>query len=225
MSKRSLGIAWTLATGLVWAIAPLYLLNTSIQSLPEVLPLLVVYTLVGAGLGLAVGVLQGQILRVARLPVKSWWLDSLTGFALSFPVGLVISTLIPVVTWGAKGQPFLAAGSGMTYSPYPVSAIIAGFIVGLVQWRTLRPLFPKAGRKEAALWVMGTWLSVCLGAFIPRSSLTSPLLIIVSSILAGAASAGVLVILLVKKNTTVKPKSMAFVRTRHKRRSWGKNER
>jgi hypothetical protein len=219
MSKRSLWVAWTVVTAMAWVIVPLHLLNASIQTLPEVLPLLVVYTLVGAGLGLATGTFQGLVLRMAGRPVKGWWLDSLTGFALALPLGLVIDVLVELVVWGLKGQTFLAPGSGLFYTPYPLSAIAGGFVAGLVQWRSLRPLFPKAGRKEAALWVAGAWLSICLGAFFARGGYALTLLVILASLLAGAASGGVLVILLAHKEAGTKRKSMASAKVRRSRRA------
>ena len=224
MSKRSLWVAWTLATALAWVIVPVYQLNHSIQSLAEALPLLVIYTLVGGGLGLATGTLQGLVLRLAGHPVKGWWLDSLTGFALALPLGLLMDLLLEVVIWGLKGQAFLPPGSGLIYSPYPLSAIFGGFVVGLVQWRTLRSLFPKAGKKEAALWVAGSWLSLCLGVFFRGSGFALTLQVILASLLAGAASGGVLVILFTQKNVVVKRKSMAIARSRRLRRT-GRGEK
>jgi len=218
MLKRSLWVAWTLATALAWVIVPVYQLNQEIQSLAEALSLLVVYTLVGAGLGLVAGTFQGLVLRMAGRPVKGWWLDSLAGFALALPLGLLMALLQVFVTWGLKGEAFLAPGSGLIYSPYPLSAIIGGFVVGLVQWRSLRSLFPKAGKKEAALWVAGTWLSLCLGAFFRGGGFALTLQVILASLLAGAASGGVLVILLTQKKVGSKRKSMAIAKTRHGRR-------
>ncbi len=199
MPRIKLGLAWTAVTALVLWAAPLYLLRAEVRSLPEILPLLGSYALIGAGLGLVAGMLQTIVLYLGGYALKSWWLATLAGFGLAFPAGLLIGALIPWAAWGLHGQVFLAPGSGEVFYPSTLAGVLGGFVVGIVQWRALRVLFPGASGKEAALWALGAWLSLGLGAF-PRLGQANLPVSLGAALLAGLVSAAALILLLGQKN-------------------------
>ena len=49
-----------------------------------------------------------------------WFAATVIGYALSFPVGLLLFTAIPWLSFRAQGADFLAPGAGWSFYPFPL---------------------------------------------------------------------------------------------------------
>ena len=150
---------WVIGNALGWLFGPLPGLAASAASLPDVGRLLPVYLGQGLLLGVVIGALQALAVRMVGGKALNWFAATIIGYALTFPTGLILFTAVPLISFRAQGANFLAPGAGWTFYPFPGALFLGGFVIGLVQWRVLRPLLARRDWQTAALWVFGMWAS------------------------------------------------------------------
>jgi hypothetical protein len=91
--------------------------------------------MIGVGMGAGVGLAQARSLRPWLAAPRNWWIASTSGLGLPF----VVHDLLGL------------AGLATPYS-LPAYAVAGALLVGLLQWRLLRPLSRRAG------W----WIPACV---------------------------------------------------------------
>jgi hypothetical protein len=157
---------WIAVNPFGWLFGPLPSLAVWTYSLQEVARLLPVYVWQGLLLGLVIGAGQALVIQMVGGKAVSWFTATVIGYTLTFPAGLLLSVIIPWVTFRTRGIDFLAPGSGWSLSPFPGAIFFADFVIGAVQWVVLRPLLVRQDWQTVALWVFGIWASVGLSFWI-----------------------------------------------------------
>jgi hypothetical protein len=149
---------WVIANALGWLFGPIPGLATSAVTLQDVAGLLPAYLGQGLLLGVVIGALQALALRVVGGQALSWFAATVIGYALTFPIGLVLFTAIALLRFRDQSN-FLAPGAGWIFSPFPAALFLGGFVIAVAQWLVLRPLLARRDRQTLALWVFGLWAS------------------------------------------------------------------
>ena len=160
-------LLWVIVSALGW-LAGVLDLTSNARTYLEVARLIPVYLLDGLLVGLVTGIGQAVILQRFIPRPSRWFWNTLLGYTLAFPAGLLIEVLIPSITFPLQGMDFLPLSepSTMTIYLYPQSLFWGAFIIGLVQWPVLRRFIPDPSAKKRVLWVLVTWLGPGLGIFV-----------------------------------------------------------
>ncbi len=125
--------------------------------------------MVGLGIGAGVGYMQGRVLKDKLANMLAWVWASTIGMGL------------PFILWDISSL----AGSGLPFS-MPLCVAIGSLIVGILQWRLLQPLSPKAW-----WWIPGCFLGWTLTAGL--TDLLAIIIIFFGGAVMGAISGAVLV--------------------------------
>lgn len=157
---------WVIVSALGW-LAGILDLTSNARTYLEVAQLIPAYLLDGLLVGLVTGIGQALILRKVMPRTSRWFWNTLLGYTLAFPAGLLVEVLIPSIAFPLQGAEFLPLSrpSTMTIYLYPQSLFWGAFIVGLAQWPVLRHFIPDPNAKKRALWVLVTWVGPGLGIF------------------------------------------------------------
>jgi hypothetical protein len=176
-NKVTFLLLWIGVTLLAWLVSPVNTLYPTLRTYLEVAARVRDYAVCGLIIGSVTSIGQTLILRLEGQDFKRWLGATLIGYALAWPAGLFVATLIPTVTFGLKGSGFLPLTEPTTifYFPYPTDIILGGGVVGFAQWLALRHLLPHRNTSLAGLWIMGVWLSIGLGIVIGLLGRTIPL--------------------------------------------------
>ncbi len=161
-------LSWILVSIVAWALCPIDR-NASVRTYAEIPLLLLAYGASGALLGILIGTGQAWILRQQGFRTQGWIPTTVAAYGLGFPVGLVLSILIAVLSWRlARGENLLPLTHPSTISmaPYLSALALSGGAVGLIQWSALRRMLLHHDAKMAALWIFGTWLGISFGLFV-----------------------------------------------------------
>jgi hypothetical protein len=159
---------WVAAGAIAWMFGPLPGLSAWAYSLADVARMLPLYLWQGLLIGVVIGAGQALTIRMIGGKPLKWFSATVIGYALTFPVGLLIDTAIPWLSFRARGVDFLAPGSGWFFTPFPASLFLGGFVIGVAQWLALRPLLARRDWPTAALWVFGLWASHGLSFLLGR---------------------------------------------------------
>lgn len=162
-------LSWIGTTAIAWLPSPINATDNTLRTYSEVLIHLFVYAACGAIIGFIAGRSQTWIFeRLSNALFPRWFYATIMGYALALPAGLLISTLVPTLfIHGARwGFLPLSQPSTIVFSPFPGDIFFGGGVLGIVQWFALRDTLPGASRKIAALWVLGTWFSICAGMIV-----------------------------------------------------------
>ena len=150
-------LLWVIVIALGW-VAGVLDLTLNAKTYLEVIRLIPIYLLNSLLIGLITGVCQTLILRWGIPQSLQWFWNTLLGYTLAFPAGLLIEVLILSITFPLQGADFLPLSepSTMTLYLYPQSLFWGAFIVGLAQWPVLKRFIPGLNAKKRALWVLAT---------------------------------------------------------------------
>lgn len=165
--KRPLIIRWILASFLGWFLGFIIvvLLAVSLEAITGG----GAQFMVGLGMGAGVGYMQARVLREKLTNMMAWFWTSTIGMGL------------PFILWDIS----TFTGSGLPFS-MPLCVAVGSLIVGILQWRLLQPLSPKAW------W----WIPGCFAGWTLTAGLTDLLVIIIiffGGAVMGAISGAVLV--------------------------------
>jgi hypothetical protein len=163
-------ILWMSVSILGWLLVPINALDPNLRTYMEVGIRALVYTACGLFIGLIIGAGQFLVLKHKLNSPNNWFVLTLAGYALAWPVGLLISTLISTIAFSLQSSSFLPLiepSKSISYFPFPFDIIMGGWVVGITQWIGLRQILQYRTFHMAALWVLGVWLSIGLGIFTP----------------------------------------------------------
>ncbi len=163
-------LLWILVSTLAWTLFPINRFSSSsIRTYSEIPLLLLTYGASGALLGFLIGIGQAWVLQQQGFHTQRWALTTVAAYGLGFPLGVVVSILIAVLSWRlGRGENLLPLTQPSTISmaPYVSGIALGGGVVGFVQWSAVRRLLPYHNAKIAALWSFGTWLGISFGLFV-----------------------------------------------------------
>ena len=194
MSEKRVSIGpfllWVAANLLGWLI--LAALVTVLPALKSIRSIFTAPILIGVPLGLA----QWLVLR-RLIPLSPLWV-------LAFPVGWVLSMLVPVAIPASLWQ-IVDSESAITLT---ILYIVMGAVIGLPQWLMLRRRLTKA-----AWWILGSSVGMGLGfalvlvtGFINRSEFWSYTVVV---LVYGIATGAILLWLLRQKAQALNPRLSA----------------
>ena len=160
-------LLWIGISALGWFLAPINTLNPTLRTYFDVGNRILAYAGCGLILGLVMGIGQFFLLKQKAVASKKWFWMTLAGYTLALPVGLVITTLIPAISFPLHGSGFLPLRepSTISYFPFPMDIFMGGWVLGIAQWTVLRQMLSFRNSPLATIWVVGVWLSFGLGIF------------------------------------------------------------
>lgn len=165
-SLMAIYLLWVIATATAWFAGIFDLSNASAQTYLEIARLLPVYLLDGLLIGSVAGIGQALILRRFMPKISHWFWATTLGYALAFPVSLILTVLIPAIAFPLQGEKFLPFAGSSTMTIYLTNSLFWGaFIIGVAQWQVLKQIVQKPNAKKAALWIFSSWLGCGLGIF------------------------------------------------------------
>jgi len=158
-------LLWIGVSALGWFLGPINTLQPTLRTYLDVANRALAYAVCGLIIGLVIGIGQFLVLKQKLYSSKKWFFMTLAGYTLALPIGLVISTLIPAISFTLQGSSFLPLREPTTifFFPFPMDIFLGGWVVGIAQWITLRQILPYRNSRLAALWILGVWLSIGLG--------------------------------------------------------------
>ncbi len=158
-------LLWIGVSALGWFLGPINTLQPTLRTYLDVANRALAYAVCGLIIGLVIGFGQFLVLKQKLYSSKKWFFMTLAGYTLALPIGLVISTLIPAISFTLQGSSFLPLREPTTivFFPYPMDIFFGGWVVGIAQWIALRQILPYRNSRLAALWILGVWLSIGLG--------------------------------------------------------------
>jgi hypothetical protein len=158
-------LLWIGVSALGWFLGPINTLQPTLRTYLDVANRALAYAVCGLIIGLVIGFGQFLVLKQKLYSSKKWFFMTLAGYTLALPIGLVISTLIPAISFTLQGSSFLPLREPTTifFFPFPMDIFLGGWVVGIAQWITLRQILPYRNSRLAALWILGVWLSIGLG--------------------------------------------------------------
>lgn len=165
--KRPFIIRWILASFLGWLLGLIFTIVLAVSL--ETLTGGGAQFMVGLGIGAGVGYMQGRVLKEQLANMMSWDWASTIGMGL------------PFILWDISAL----TGGGLPFS-MPLCVAIGSLIVGILQWRLLQPLSPKAW-----WWIPGCFLGWTLTAGL--TDLLAIIIIFFGGAVMGAISGLVLV--------------------------------
>lgn len=180
---------WSLATAVAWAGGVLQPRAGGIRSFEDFVYALSVFSVNALIVGILAGALQWVTVMRSATPFLRWTVATAAGYVLAVTVGLVLAVGIPWAGIALRGIDV----AGWIYTPTPQYLILGGFMIGLIQWTVLKHLLTRASRKEASLWIIGSWagvgLAVVVGAWFEGQVLAEASPVIYSA-MAGRVVAG-----------------------------------
>jgi hypothetical protein len=163
---------WIIVTFIGWSTRIFDLLlvkDWEIRTLADLPEIMLFTTFSGFLGGIIIGLGQQIVLsRTLSNYSTDWWWKTLIGMCLSAPLGIGTITLIAYGGVSIRGEVFLPAIETMGFYLYPNYVIFGAFILGVMQWLSLRNLLEKRGWKEASLWILGIWAGIGLGILIGK---------------------------------------------------------
>lgn len=168
---------WVGVSVLGWFLVPINTLYPNLKTYFEVANRGLAYAVCGLMIGLVLGVGQVLVLKQKLYPSKKWFVMTLAGYTLAWPIGLAISTLLPAIAFALQGSSFLPLRqpAEISFFPFPIDIILGSWVVGMAQWIALRQLLPYRNSRLAALWILGVCLSMGLGIFVALIGRTAPI--------------------------------------------------
>jgi hypothetical protein len=160
-------LLWVIATAIAWLAGIFDLTKASAHSYLEIARLIPVYLLAGLLIGVVAGIGQALILRKLMPKISRWFWATTLGYALAFPISLILTVLIPAIAFPLQGEKFLPFAGTSTMTIYLMNSLFWGaFIIGIAQWQVLKQIVQKPNAKKAALWIFSSWLGCGLGIFV-----------------------------------------------------------
>jgi hypothetical protein len=100
--------------------------------------------------------------------ILHWWRLTILGYTLTLSGGLLLTILIPTISFNLQHSGFLpfTQPAGITYYSSPFDFYLGGFILGIFQWRSLSRALPVKSGRLALLWILGTGVSIGIGIII-----------------------------------------------------------
>jgi len=162
-ARRPSPAAWVVTTVLGYALAlgaATLVMGVPGRALSSLLGGLVYLAVYGAVVGIVVALVQLAALRGRSIAPVSWIATSALGLAAAFPVMAIVGELL-----GNAIDPLLpvALGEGVIQD---LSGATLGIILGIAQWRVLRPLLP--GRVP---WLIASAIGAGIGYGIAAAAL------------------------------------------------------
>ena len=162
-ARRPSPAAWVVTTVLGYALAlgaATLVMGVPGRALSSLLGGLVYLAVYGAVVGIVVALVQLAALRGRSIAPVSWIATSALGLAVAFPVMAIVGELL-----GNAIDPLLpvALGEGVIQD---LSGATLGIILGIAQWRVLRPLLP--GRVS---WLIASAIGAGIGYGIAAAAL------------------------------------------------------
>jgi len=162
-ARRPSPAAWVVTTVLGYALAlgaATLVMGVPGRALSSLLGGLVYLAVYGAVVGIVVALVQLAALRGHSIAPGSWIATSALGLAVAFPVMAIVGELL-----GNAIDPLLpvALGEGVIQD---LSGATLGIILGIAQWRVLRPLLP--GRVS---WLIASAIGAGIGYGIAAAAL------------------------------------------------------
>ena len=196
-------LLWALVTLAAW-VAGQYLFslrNIFLKSATSIPSMVLLLFLNGLVLGSIVGAFQWLILRRWKKDSSGWLLSTIIGHTVGLPVSFAILVGWDWLIAQWAGVPlFVDQTRAFLLMPLAPMMILAGAVVALAQWFTLRHLFPRSKPREAALWVAGTALgwgaSFWAAAYIFTAGLSLTVQNAVAGGVVGVVTGAILVLLL-----------------------------
>ena len=105
--RLAAALAWIAGPAVGWALIAGVFANQSLYTYRDVALALLAYLLVGALAGAATGLGQALAWRLLGRPARRWLWASMAGYGLALPAGLIIFTLLPVLTGWRSGFPLV----------------------------------------------------------------------------------------------------------------------
>ena len=172
MTKTNLNVLvayffWIIGTMIGWS-AGILNLESNAETYMDIIFLLPVYFANGLMIGLLVGAGQALVLRKFTDSISPWIWSTILGYGLAFPVGLIISVLIPSIVWILQGEyllPFVEPSTAAIFLNMD-DLFWGGFLIGFIQWRALKKIIPNPNRNKGILWVLATWFVFGMSIFI-----------------------------------------------------------
>jgi hypothetical protein len=170
-------LLWISISTFGWILSPINILYPTLRTYLEVANRAFAYAGCGLIIGLVLGIGQSLVLKQRLNSFKNWFVMTLVGYTLAWPIGLAISTIIPAIAFAVQGSSFLplAKPTNTDYFPFPIDIILAGWVIGITQWTALRQILPYRNSRLAALWVLGVWLSIGLGVIVALIGRVAPI--------------------------------------------------
>jgi len=158
-------LLWMGISAFAWILAPINTFQPTLRTYLDVANRVLASAVCGLIIGLVMGFGQFLVLKQKLASSKKWFFLTLAGYTLALPIGLAISTLMPVLSFTLQGSSFLPLKEPTTifFFPFPMDIFFGGWVVGFAQWIALRQILPYRNFCLAALWILGVWLSIGLG--------------------------------------------------------------
>jgi hypothetical protein len=175
--KATFLLLWMGISALAWLLAPINSLQPTLRTYLDVANRVLAYAICGLIMGFVMGFGQFLVLKQKLVSSKKWFFLTLAGCTLALPVGLVISTLVPAISFPLHGSSFLPLRGPSTfiYFPFPGDIFFGSWVIGFAQWIALRQILPYWNYRLATLWVFGVWLSIGLGIIAMLFARTTPI--------------------------------------------------
>jgi hypothetical protein len=170
-------LLWISISTLGWILSPIIFFYPTLRTYLEVANRALAYAGCGLIIGLVLGIGQSLVLKQKLSSFKNWFVMTLAGYTLAWPIGLAISTIIPAIAFAVQGSSFLPLlkPTNTDYFPFPTDIMLAGWVIGIAQWTALRQILPYRNSRLAALWVLGVWLSIGLGVIVALIGRVAPI--------------------------------------------------
>jgi hypothetical protein len=161
-------LVWAFATTFGWVVSPSNVFPSGLQTYLEVSIRILAYAGCGLLIGTVTGAIQTIILKHKMTRILHWWRQTILGYALTLSGGLLLTILIPTISFNLQHSGFLplTQPAGITYYSSPFDFYLGGFILGIFQWSCLGRALPVKGGRLALLWILGTGVSIGIGIII-----------------------------------------------------------